>query len=194
MLKVSFILSVFIIIFIVTNHTCQITGESYYTNRIINNKTKPKVYDIGHKLLPNYSNTDLDFIVKDLFVLLGVSLPFLLSGNWLAFKDYISYYIIIILIRCLTINITILPKTKDKLNPIETGYYDHIFSGHFATLFLASLIFYNYGIIKSPEILVAANIINSFIILSTRSHYTIDLIVSMMVVLLIYTNGIKIDL
>lgn len=194
MLKVSLILSIFILIFVLTNKTCQMTGKTFYNNRISNNKTKPKVYDISHRILPNYSNTYLDFIVKDSFVVLGVLIPFLLSGNLLAFREYLGYYLVIILIRCLTINVTILPKTKDELNPIDTGYYDHIFSGHFATLFLATLIFYKYGIIKSPEILIAANIINTFIILSTRSHYTIDIIVSMIVVLLVYTNGIKLDL
>lgn len=194
MLKLSLILSIFILIFIVTNHTCQTTGETYYDNRIANNKIKPKVYDIGHRILPNYSNTNLDFIVKDLFVVLCVIVPFLLSSNWVAFKEYLGYYIVIILIRCLTINVTILPKIDDKFNPIDSGSYDHIFSGHFATLFLATLIFYKYGVVKSPEILVVVNLINSFIILSTRSHYTIDLIVSMTVVLLIYTNGIKLNL
>jgi hypothetical protein len=194
MLKVSLILSVFIIIFLITHHTCQITGKTFYEKRIENGKTKPKVYDIGHRILPNYSNTTLDFIVKDLFVVLGVIIPFLLSGNLTAFKEYLSYYIVVILIRCLTINVTILPKIKDELNPIDMGYYDHIFSGHFATLFLATLIFYQYGVIKSPLILVSANLISTFIILTTRSHYTIDIIVSMAVVLLIYTNGIKINL
>jgi len=177
-------------IFYLTNKTCQTSGKVFYTQRINDGKTKPKVYDLAHKYLPNYANTNLDFYVKDLYVLLGTLLPFIFAGNSTAFKAYLGMYIVVILLRCITINATILPKTKtDTL--IDKGSYDKIFSGHFATLFLATLVFYQFKIITNVPLLVLANFINAYIILSTRSHYTVDIIVSIMATLLVFTNKLS---
>lgn len=196
------IILVFVLTFLISNKLCQQTANIYYLDRIEKNKITPKIYDLGHRYLPNYSKHYLNFVIKDLYVLLLSFVPFLFTGNYEAFKDYLSFYIVIILIRSITINLTILPKDKDckyednSMNPfnILNSCYDKIFSGHFATLFLATLIFYKYNIINSIPILIIINIINSFLILTTRSHYTIDIIVSLITVLLVYTNNIKVNL
>lgn len=190
MKKLIVLILVVACIFYITNKTCQISGKSFYTERINNGKIKPKVYDIAHRYLPNYANTNLDFYIKDLFVLFGTLLPFIFHGKLEPFKVYLGMYIVIILLRCITINATILPKTKTD-TMIDKGSYDKIFSGHFATLFLATLVFYQFKIITNVPLLVLANIINATIILSTRSHYTVDILVSIMATLLVFTNKIS---
>lgn len=175
----------------ISNRACQTNGELFYTGRIKENKTKPKVYDIAHRFLPNYANTVLDVYIRDIFVVFFTAIPFLFAGDTKPFKDYLSMYLVVILLRCLAINITILPKTKTDI-VIDKGAYDKIFSGHFATLFLATIVFYKYKIISNIYILSLLNIINAFIILSTRAHYTIDIIVSILVVLLVYKNQARI--
>lgn len=190
MQKLIVIILVVACIFYLTNKTCQVSGKTFYTQRVNNGKVKPKVYDIAHKYLPNYANTNLDFYVKDLFVLLGTLLPFLFYGKSEPFKAYLGMYIVVILLRCITINATILPKTKTDTY-IDKGSYDKIFSGHFATLFLATLVFYQFKIITNVPLLITANVINAYIILSTRSHYTVDILVSLMATLLVFTNKLS---
>ena len=185
---------IFLGIYIISNYICQFSADSYYNNRIKLGKVTPKLYDLSHKYLPDYSDYKIYKIIGDSYVSLFIFILFL--SDYKAGIDYITYYIPIILLRCIMINSTILPKNK-KCNEnysLIHGCYDKIFSGHFATLFLATFIFYKYNIIKNIYLLFIINLINAFIILSTRSHYTIDLLVSIIVVLLFYTNNIKLDL
>lgn len=188
----------FLIFYLITNKLCQNIGETFYKNRIQKNKITPKIYDIAHKFLPDYSNTLLKPL-GDFYVIFLTLIPFLFVGNSIAFTEFLSFYLVVILIRCITINLTILPKNKNCENTcskseIINGCFDKIFSGHFATLFLATLVFYKYNIIKNIPILSIINIVNALIILTTRSHYTIDIIVSIVITLLVFTNNLKIKL
>lgn len=184
-----------IILFIYFNNKCQHTGEIYYKNRINKRKINPKVYDISHRYLPDYSKYK-KIHIGDLYLFLATLIPFLFTKTSKPFVSFLSYYLLIILIRCITINLTILPKNRSDeyiKYDIINGCYDKIFSGHFATLLLATLIFYKYNIIKNISILIILNIINVLIILCTRSHYSIDIFVSFVVTMLLFTNNINLE-
>jgi hypothetical protein len=165
------------------------TASSYYENRIINNKITPKVYDISHLYLPNlYKYYDIHNLITVIFMI-----PLLFNFNML--QEYLSYWIVIFIFRSITTRVTILPKYKEcKVNndmQIDGGCYDKIFSGHFASVFLATLLYLKYNWINLP-VLILINFINSISILTTRSHYTIDLIVALIFTLFVYQNNLRI--
>lgn len=115
---------------------------------------------------------------------------------------FIGFMIVIYLIRDITINLTILPKQSNcvmKKKDEFTLYdhiigicYDKIFSGHFSLTYMLTLLYYSYGIITNIPLLVGWNIINGLAIISTRSHYTIDVVMAFFVCSFIYTNNLNI--
>jgi len=182
-----------ILIFIISGLVCEKTGQKYYDSRICNRKTTPKVYDILHKYLPDLSDNNFLGPLKDIYVLVLSLAPFLFfkESGFNTLKEYLILYCFIILTRSIFINLTILPKNKNCENngDLIHGCYDKIFSGHFATLFLATLIFYKHGLITNTFWLSFVNIVNVLLIILTRSHYTSDIAVSFIVTLLFFTNS-----
>ena len=154
--------------------------HNYYAGRL--NKTNPKVYDIGHKYLPNIEpymyliNLNILFIVYWLF-----HVPFIL--------DYFILLFIIYCIRSVTIQLTVLPKMKNcKHNFNLNGFcYDKIFSGHVAFLFLFTLFLLQYKFISFISLFII-NVLYGLLIIATRSHYTIDVVVSLLVSLFVFQN------
>jgi len=99
------------------------------------------------------------------------------------------------LLRQFIIQLTVLPKNTicdiKNTSMIRGGCYDKIFSGHFGITFLTTLILFENGLInKFMTILI--NLINGIFILLSRNHYTIDIIVSIFVVIIIYQNNLNI--
>lgn len=178
---------IYVIFHIYMSNNLENIGGQYYDTRQKNNKTTPKVYDITHKFLPNlYKYYNLSHIVTIIFMI-----PLLFNFNML--EEFLGYWIVIFIIRTITTLVTILPKYKECKtdDQIFGGCYDKIFSGHFASVFLATLLYVKYGWIKMPT-LILINFINSIGILLTRSHYTIDLIVALFITLFVYQNDLRI--
>lgn len=170
------------------------THHVYYTAKDHYSKTNT-IYDSVHQILPDFSKNSLLLFIKD--ALFSMIFAFGMG----VFTEFIDFFIPIMIVRHLFIYSTILPATKDdpsrsrsenKLAFYTKGHeYDKIFSGHFATSILLSIVLYTKGIHIVP--LVIYNLINAFIILSTRSHYTIDLIVAIPVVVMFYQNNIRVS-
>ena len=158
--------------------------ESYYSSRIKNNKTTPKVYDIGHKYLPNIAQ--YEYIIN---VILGlVACSFFIYPK--IFLPFCILFLVIIVIRMITIQLTVLPKTTCDIKTSFdlSGYcYDKIFSGHTAFMCLLTLFLYN---LKKMSIyaLIIINVLYGMLIIAARSHYTIDVVVAFIVTLLIFQN------
>lgn len=177
---------IFIVNYIFTRDT-ELVAESYYQTRVDNGKTTPKVYDILHSYLPDFSNHSVDY---HHIISMSLLIPMIFM-KWEIIREYIGYFLILVLIRAITIRLTILPKNKNciGMNPILGACYDKIYSGHFTSVFLATILYYKYNYISMYS-LVLINIINAAGILLYRWHYTIDIIVSMFVTLFIYQNKI----
>jgi hypothetical protein len=165
------------------------TGRRYYNTRVNNNKTNPKVYDVFHRILPdyyqyNYINHILTFAFLSPMVL---SLPLL--------SEFISFAIPVFLIRAVMNNLTILPKHKECPDThglkLVNGCYDKIFSGHFAAVLLACLLYVKHGYLSIPMAFVACAV-NALVILAVRGHYTNDIVVAFFVVLCVYQNNLAI--
>lgn len=163
------------------------TGKNFYNNRIKQNKTTPKIYDIGEKYIPDLSH------VYQLHILLNMISILPLCFGTDVFNEFLLYFTTIILIRHIFISVTILPKNKncddknlDISNFLFGHCYDKIFSGHYATIALLSLILLKYGYNKI--FLILLNILTAFLIIATRSHYSIDILVAGLMSIIVYQN------
>jgi hypothetical protein len=158
--------------------------ESYYSSRIKNNKTNPKVYDVGHKYLPNIAK--YEYMVN---VILGLSACIFFIYPKI-FLPFCVLYLVIIFIRSITIQLTVLPKTTCDIKTSFdlSGYcYDKIFSGHTAFMCLLTLFLFNLK--KMPLFaLIIINVLYGSLIIATRSHYTIDVFIAFIVTFLIFQN------
>jgi hypothetical protein len=142
-----------------------------------------KIYDLGHHVFPNLYKHEY---IINYIAYLGI-IVLIITNNIL---DFLKLFFIILIIRFLFTQITVLPKMKHcKINHFSPlGYcYDKIFSGHISFIFLCSLFLLETKYI-SIYTLACINIINSILIISTRAHYTIDVIIAFMVTFFIFQN------
>lgn len=194
-LTIILIIGVYLCIHAYLNQLAQSNGERYYNKRIAENKVTPKVYDIMHENLPYWKNNDwLNNLIGALTLI-----PLIYTNNPELYFDFASLLLIVNIIRDITINLTILPKEEEcKLSDRSYLYstllgacYDKIFSGHFAFVFLLTLLYNSYNIITNMPMIILWNIINALSILVIHSHYTIDIVMSFFVCMTVYNEYMK---
>jgi hypothetical protein len=162
-------------------------SEIFYEN--IKSKQKSKIYDVIHNNLPSTRNlmTIVDAIP---FILLGVI--FCIDVN--LFYNIMGFLVTIFILRIIIIHLTILPKDKKcnikNSSVYNGGCYDKVYSGHFATIFICILSLYMNKYINL-FILLSLSIIFALIIITSRSHYTIDIFVAFLIVVVVYQNNIN---
>lgn len=164
-------------------------SEIFYDN--IKLKKKSKIYDIVHN---NIKSTRNLYTIVNIF-------PFILIGvacfiDLKLLYTILGFLVPILIFRLLVINITILPKDKKcdikKNSCIYTGgCYDKVYSGHFAVIFISLLVLYTNKYINIFT-LTALLTISGLLIITSRSHYTIDILVSFLVVVVAYQNNINV--
>lgn len=175
----------FVIVHALATYLVHRQGRAFYQGRS-EKCERPKVYDVGHKVLPDLSQSRLANIANDAMALL----PFVLAYAW-NLPDYYRLFAIVLAIRWFTTLVTILPKHKhcdDNADLAPSNYlfghcYDKVFSGHFSASLLFALMLYRSSGGVPWQALVAYELVHAFLIVSVRSHYTIDLIVSAFVVM-----------
>lgn len=149
----------------------------------------PSVFDIGYYYLPNLSKYQ---IIGHIFSLLFIVILLRLPKLW---DDFFGYIIPIVFLRILFIHMTVLPKHRmcdvTRQNYLLGGCYDKIFSGHFAVLFLITLLLLKNKYISLPWV-IAINVIHLLLLLLFRWHYTVDMIIASMVTLFVVQNDINI--
>jgi len=171
-----------ILIILISNYATLKIGSEYYKS-----SEKLELFDISHKLLP-----DLHAYrpMKDIIGFLGIISLFFFSTESLTI-EFITKFTIIMFIRAFTIISTILPKHDKCVDTFGIrsyflgGCYDKIFSGHTSFMLLLTLLYYREHIIDGFS-LIGINVINILLILATRSHYTIDVLLAIFVTTTIY--------
>jgi hypothetical protein len=92
------------------------------------------------------------------------------------------------------IHLTILPKDKKcdikNTSVYNGGCYDKVFSGHFSISFICLLVLYKNKYIDIFTLTILSTILG-FLIVVSRSHYTIDVVVAFMIVIIVYQNNIN---
>lgn len=171
----------FIIVIIVIfglNYLCHIIGMEFYKDE----PTSYKIHDLLHSILPDLHDYH---IFVDIIGSIAV-IPALFYFNQELTVEFLTKFLIIMLIRAFTIVSTVLPKyercdTRFELrNFILGGCYDKIFSGHTSFILLLTLMYYREHIINLPS-LYGINLLNMLAIIATRSHYTVDVILAVFV-------------
>jgi hypothetical protein len=152
-------------------------------------KQKSKIYDIIHHNLPSMRNLSL---ISDIFPYILVTIIIFIDVN--LFYNVIGFLVSIYVIRLLIINLTILPKDKKcdikNTSIYNGGCYDKVYSGHFSASFLCLLVLYKNKYINLFTFLFLS-IVVGLLITTTRSHYTIDIFVAFLMVIIVYQNNIN---
>lgn len=161
-------------------------SEKFYQKK----ENYKKVQDIFHNLLPHIP--DFEYASD---ILSGLVFAYLAIMNFELFYQLSGLIFTLVLLRQFIIQITILPKNEvcdiKHSSMFRGGCYDKIFSGHFGITFLSTLILFDNGLINKL-VAILINFVNALFILLSRNHYTIDIIVSIFVVIIIYQNNMNI--
>lgn len=179
-MNLAIILQVVVIAYI--GYYVHVIGKQYYMSRAEKGKTTTKVFDIGHKYIPSIYNSYYPHIINTL-VLIPVLYMWIMGYNT-STVQFFKLILTLYFLRAITTIATILPKDKqcnDKeytlYNMFDGHCYDKIFSGHFGVVCVALLIlYYNHGI--SIYFLAPYAVLVAYLIIATRSHYTVDILIS----------------
>lgn len=175
------ILSLFVIYFL--NSNLDTYAENFYLEQ--KEKKSFKILDHGHKFIPNLHEYESMVNIFSGIVLMPI------FTNYKIFIEFMSIFIIILLLRAFMIWLTVLPKYKKcdikSFSIMAGGCYDKLFSGHTASVLLATLLYMKYYKLSKHNVILI-NSINAFILLSTRGHYTNDIITAIFITLFIYNN------
>jgi len=187
-MKGNAIKTTFYVLFILVLITCStyvtnVWGKYYYEQEFRVNQ----VFDVVHQYTPDLHKYEW---VINIIPILGLLFLILYSSD--ALEEFALKLLLIYLIRALTTLTTILPKHEkcdekefSWMNAIMGGCYDKIFSGHASFTFLASLLLYRENVITLPVFMIS-NIVESFLIILTRAHYTIDVLLGILITYLVY--------
>ena len=169
-------------------HRLENKSEVFFEN--IKSKQKSKIYDIIHNNLPSTRKL-MTIVDATPFILLVVIL--FIDVN--LFYNIMGFLVTILIFRMFIIHITILPKDKKcdikKSSVLNGGCYDKIYSGHFSAVFMCLLSLYMSKYINLFTLL-SLSIIFALLIISSRSHYTIDIFVAFLIVIIVYQNNINV--
>lgn len=166
----------------------------FYFTDVLANSSKliqhhPPLHDVIMSNMPDLSKFDYvpNLLVAVIFSIFAKRL-FKDKDTKLA-KSYFKYFAIIIFLRTITTQVTLIPAQSVCTIPRGIDRYlnghciDKIFSGHTSATFLIVLLYYKYGIVKKPYIyvLMALQMIMAFSLIVTKNHYTIDVILAYMI-------------
>jgi hypothetical protein len=153
-----------------------------------NDANNGKVFDLFHSVTPDLS----DYKAYNDIIVSLTALSFLVVPDGVTlFKEFAAKFVLILVLRALTTISTILPKhEKCDATPrwsrlLRGQCYDKVFSGHTSFVLLATLIYLREGILGWPAF-IAINLANITGITLTRSHYTIDIVLAILITLLVY--------
>lgn len=148
------------------------------------------IYDIAHKYLPDlHEHEYIMNIIPLVLIIYTITLP----TGWSILKTTFVMLLGVLAIRALTIIATILPKHEKcevKGNSFFNflsggGCYDKIFSGHTAVVTLLGLNLLAAGALNTP-MFWGISAVNAFVILLTRAHYTVDVVLGFVISYLVF--------
>ncbi len=160
--------------------------------KINNTKMKKPLKDL---IMNNsYDLSDIEYIINPLFLIFLI--PYINSSNYIYIGDYLKLFSLIVGLRIITTTVTEVPSSnikcsigeKDILKYFLGHCYDKIFSGHTAASLLLVLFAYDKNILTLNKyiILQILQILYAYLLILTHSHYSVDVILSYVIVLPIF--------
>jgi hypothetical protein len=167
-----------LILLAIVNTAFTYKADKFAKNVSVN--TKP-LFDFGHYLLPNTSQFRIlnDIVPAVLLIVAYTSRSSELSKLTKAL-------VFAVLMRIVTVYSTILPSSTRscKFAGIIGGCHDKIFSGHTTVAILCSF-FLSKTYPKYTNHLILLNFLLLMSIISSRDHYTIDVLIALIISVLI---------
>ena len=159
--------------------------------KIKNTKMKKPLKDI---IMNNsYDLSHMEYIINPLFLIFII--PYL-NSNYIYLIDYIKLLSIIVGLRIITTTVTEIPSSnvrcinKDNdINQYIFGHcFDKIFSGHTAASLLLILIAFDKNLISMNKyiFLQILQVIYGYLLIATHGHYSVDVILSYVIVIPIF--------
>lgn len=208
MYKLIFLILIILVIHIKAMEFVYRIGSNFYEKQRKGNK----IWDIIHANCEDYSRYNYKKNIYTLIFITPLIYGCLTNNISIDFCiEFILKFLVIIFLRSISIMVTILPRNKkvkkkskayEKLSIYEKliggGCYDKMFSGHFAFGLLLTLLMFKYNIITTNVINVLffgiLNITHIFILSITRSHYTMDMIISLYITLFVYNLNLNVNI
>lgn len=153
--------------------------------------------DIIHDFLPDLSKNERINKFLDYFLIVPALLILVKSPK--LFVQFLFIYMVVMVIRAITINSTIMPSSdkqcKEKIDDqlkILGGCNDKIFSGHTAFVFLAALFVLKFKLIKvNPGVLIVLSVFYGVLLCMTKKHYTVDVILALVICFLLFEFAVS---
>lgn len=163
--------------------------------------TNTYIYDMGHSLLSDHSQIK-DIINYIILIIIIIFLIFNKNGNLkTVFLQIIGYTIPLFLLRLICIFSTILPTINDDTLQSEwkSKYYilghqfDKVVSGHMTLTIILIYIFSR----NTPNLKIVyyiLGILQAIFLITTREHYTVDVILAIVITICFIKLNVKIKL
>lgn len=170
------------LLYFLSSSLCVFTAK-----RLQNHPTK--IIDLFHTYLPSIDIMYLsDALVAAQLLYTLKEMPAFL------YKEFALIMGITQLCRVLCMISTILPPLKNyedkaRLMGVNGSGTEYIFSGHAS--YSAASFMYLYALGFSPKLLILYNILSQSLIIASRNHYTVDVVLSWIIVPLIYGNRVN---
>ena len=143
--------------------------------------------DIGHSYIKNIPYND--YIINIIPVILVVSSYIFLNDK---VNVIIPCMVVMLVLRMIANHLTILPKADKSCNGtgnFNGGCHDMMFSGHTAVVvFLCLFLHKQYPSFALHGVILS--FLQMILLIATRSHYSIDIFIGMLVAFLIFSNRI----
>lgn len=157
----------------------------FVAKRLKNHPTK--IIDLFHMYLPHIDIMYLsDTLVAAQLLYTLHKLP------WILYREFAVVMGVTQLCRVLCMISTILPPLKNyndkaRLMGVNGSGTEYIFSGHASYSAASFLYLYSLGLVP-PRFLALYNLLSQSLIIASKNHYTVDVVLSWIIVPLIYEN------
>ena len=172
--------------FFLSSYSCVLTANFIKKIRPCNRFRSNGIYDVIHDNFPPLQLPYLSDILSAaqlIVCVMTISFPEILL--------FLQIMTVSQLLRVVCMISTALPplkkyEDKERFGGLNGTGTEYIFSGHASYSALASIFLYNYG--AGLLFLVPYNLLTHFLVVATRNHYTVDVILSWIIVPLLYKN------
>ena len=156
-------------------------GQAYFLTK--NTPSSQPLQDLGHMLLPN---TQQWRIVAELTVfgpLIWALCTIMVQRNWAILARFLRSHACAMALRALCFSVTLLPDASQMCDKsiYSGGCHDLLFSGHIIAATLAAGTLFTIGPVRWRWLSIVSLVFASILTISSRNHYTVDVIVSLFV-------------